>query len=529
MGTREGCFRHADEEGPEPGGPPPAGLKAVNPASPPVPVGRTGSRSARFLCAAWAAALLLPARVAPPAAGPPEILWGANLPLPQAYGGTVSALMRTADGDFVLCGSCLYEDNPYSADMLLVRLSEDRVLWSQTYGNDGFEQRNDDAHAVAEAADGGFVLAGRSHGSPAEGGTGVIVRTDARGNLLWGRVGEVPGALASNFFDVIRRADGLFVAVGTFWPAAEGRGFKDGYLECFTGDGERVWSRACGGAANDFLLCAAEAPGAHVLAAGRSASFDAAGKESGYLVKLDSLGGVVMESTYPAAFTFDAILATRRGDIVLAGGSKPPWSMQVSVLDHLGEVLRVLAFPDEWHTFDLLEGPDDTILLGGSESSLDGRSTSGLVARIALSGELLWKLPITGLIENTRGIAPTKDGGYLVTGMGGFEDGQRPSGIYIARTGPEVMSAEEFLRGDANGDERVDVSDVVMILRHLFAGSGDLRCLDAGDVNDDGALDLADGVYLAMFLFCGGPTIPEPFPQRGTDPTPDALNCLAAP
>lgn len=84
--------------------------------------------------------------------------------------------------------------------------------------------------------------------------------------------------------------------------------------------------------------------------------------------------------------------------------------------------------------------------------------------------------------------------------------------------------APGFIRGDANGDRRVDISDVVTILRVLFA-SAQTDCGDALDANDSGGMDIADAVYVLSYLFAGGPPPAPPFPLRGQDPTADELTC----
>lgn len=81
-----------------------------------------------------------------------------------------------------------------------------------------------------------------------------------------------------------------------------------------------------------------------------------------------------------------------------------------------------------------------------------------------------------------------------------------------------------FLRGDANGDLQVHVADPLFFLNFLF-GLGVVDCPRAADSNDDGVLDLADAIYTFMYLFLGGPPPPAPFPQVGTDSTPDGLGC----
>jgi outer membrane protein assembly factor BamB len=82
--------------------------------------------------------------------------------------------------------------------------------------------------------------------------------------------------------------------------------------------------------------------------------------------------------------------------------------------------------------------------------------------------------------------------------------------------------ASVFLRGDPNGDGKVDLADTLSILGHLFIGAPSL-CLDAMDENDDGAVDLADALRGLFYLFAGGPPPEEPFSGGipGLDPTPD--------
>ena len=87
-------------------------------------------------------------------------------------------------------------------------------------------------------------------------------------------------------------------------------------------------------------------------------------------------------------------------------------------------------------------------------------------------------------------------------------------------------AACRFIRGDANGDRRVDISDVVTLLMYMFENRhGRVRCEDAGDANDDGALDIADPIRILGRLFADGPPFDPPYPGCGTDPTLDILRC----
>ena len=84
---------------------------------------------------------------------------------------------------------------------------------------------------------------------------------------------------------------------------------------------------------------------------------------------------------------------------------------------------------------------------------------------------------------------------------------------------------EPFVRGDANGDGRLDISDAVATLLYLFQGSEILTCEDHGDVDDNGILQLTDPVLSLNFMFREGPRPAAPYPEPGLDPTEDAFDC----
>ena len=59
--------------------------------------------------------------------------------------------------------------------------------------------------------------------------------------------------------------------------------------------------------------------------------------------------------------------------------------------------------------------------------------------------------------------------------------------------------------GDANGDGKVTVSDVVYLINYLFKGGPAPIPYETGEANCDGKLTVSDVVYLINYLFKGGP------------------------
>ena len=89
----------------------------------------------------------------------------------------------------------------------------------------------------------------------------------------------------------------------------------------------------------------------------------------------------------------------------------------------------------------------------------------------------------------------------------------------------DLAQATELRRGDTNQDSSVNLGDVLNVLSSLFNEGQTLLCLKAADANDDGRVDVSDAVQLLLYLFAGGSPLPQPFPDCGADPTPDALGC----
>jgi hypothetical protein len=83
--------------------------------------------------------------------------------------------------------------------------------------------------------------------------------------------------------------------------------------------------------------------------------------------------------------------------------------------------------------------------------------------------------------------------------------------------------AETFIRGDANGDDTVDVSDGIFVLLWSFSGTVTTTCEDSLDANDDAVIGITDAIGILQHIFLGGPAPAAPYPDRSVDPTADLL------
>ena len=100
--------------------------------------------------------------------------------------------------------------------------------------------------------------------------------------------------------------------------------------------------------------------------------------------------------------------------------------------------------------------------------------------------------------------------------ISGTAPGGEPAGdksfLYVIY-GP--YGEKSFIRGDANQDGRVDISDAIAILTYLFAGGQSATCADAMDVDDTGVLEITDGIRLLTYLFLGRSAAAGAVPAAG--------------
>ena len=90
-----------------------------------------------------------------------------------------------------------------------------------------------------------------------------------------------------------------------------------------------------------------------------------------------------------------------------------------------------------------------------------------------------------------------------------------------------------FVRGDANSDGSVNLTDGVVPLLYLFSGGAAPACLDSADTNDTGSIEITDAIIVFSWLFSGGAAPANPSPlspgysseECAGDPTDDGIGC----
>jgi hypothetical protein len=135
-----------------------------------------------------------------------------------------------------------------------------------------------------------------------------------------------------------------------------------------------------------------------------------------------------------------------------------------------------------------------------------------LIFALLPGGESLWAKSQSNAFEMTSDVLCGTGGKSqsatftlkISTGAQPSPIGKQSSTNFDAFGGWVYTSEPSFVRGDANGDGVVDVSDVSYLINYLFLGTSAPQPMDAGDATCDGMVDIADVLYLINYLFLGG-------------------------
>lgn len=235
----------------------------------------------------------------------------------RTYGGAANdgfrSVIKTADGGFLAVGYT-YSFGDSDANVYAVKTDADGdLVWQKTYGGPG----RDYGFSVCEVA-GGFAIAGytTSWGSGKE--DVYVVRTDANGDTLWTRC--YGGAAQDEARSICATGDGGMLVAGS--TKSFGSGSSDMYVARLGAAGDTVWTRVLGSTEGDWAQSVCETYDGCYGVGGTSGSNTA--NRDICVTKIDPGGSVVWQRYYGLTGPVDpdwgmAICATPDSGLTLAG------------------------------------------------------------------------------------------------------------------------------------------------------------------------------------------------------------------
>ncbi|MBR9974731.1 MAG: T9SS type A sorting domain-containing protein [Bacteroidetes bacterium] len=237
----------------------------------------------------------------------------------KVYGGPQTdyphAMASTNEGGYVILAHTL-SFGMGSLDYYLLKVDQKGdSLWSRTYGGVG----SDWGGTVQQTADGGYILSGDTQSFGDEDGDVYLVKTDAAGDTLWTRT--YGGAGRDRAYNVQQTRDNGYLVVG--YTEGLGAAEENGLIIKTDAAGEMEWTQVINGDKNCRLLHARELSLDDYLVAG-SAYVNEEKDYDAYLLRLDGSGSPVW-TRYFGGTKYDQadfVGQTSDGGFVFVGGTE---------------------------------------------------------------------------------------------------------------------------------------------------------------------------------------------------------------
>ncbi|NIN01751.1 MAG: hypothetical protein GTO24_27725 [candidate division Zixibacteria bacterium] len=428
-----------------------------------------------------------------------EVVWV------KTYGGYGSdrawGSCPTADGGFVLVGfTTVYG---YDIQIYMVKTdSKGDTLWTRVYGGYGWDQAN----SVQPTADGGYVMAGwgDSYGNAVQ---AYLIKTNSRGDTLWFRT--YGGVDLDDAISVQQTSDGGYIFVGS--THSYGAGHWDVYLVKTDSTGVPEWTRVYGGVTDDRGAWVEQTTDGGYIVTGYTESF--APHRGVYLLKTDSEGDTLWTRVYYPWYSDwnhgFCCQQSEDGGYIVSGYSvdNTTGNCYFSLIktDPEGDTLWTRTYGGfflAWGRSVRQTHDGGYIVAGHLQSYESGYQNDIYIVKTDQEGDTLWTRSFGGTEGDVAvDVQQTSDGSYIVVGATGSH-GAGSSDVYLLKISSSLMPT---LRGDANGDGVINVSDVVYLINYVLKGGPTPEPLKAGDANCDLWIDLEDVIYLIRYLFLGGP------------------------
>ncbi len=259
-------------------------------------------------------------------------------------------------------------------------------------------ERADYLNEVCQTYDGGFMLVGNYWDPVAGHSQGEIIRLDANGDSLWGRL--YGGLGDENFYDVVIDESGGYMLCGSF--IAEGEEKDDMLIMKIDEDGDSLWSRVYGGAEYDIGSSIVAVPeGFTVLAYTNSFS---QGLNDAWILRLDADGDSLFTDLFGSSrneVVWDMILCRNLGYAFcgfahIAGAGNDGWILKTTpdpTIETSGSSDDGRLFPSEF-SLDAYPNPFNPVttirfsLPKSSNASLVVYNIAGQEVATLISGNL---------------------------------------------------------------------------------------------------------------------------------------------
>jgi len=328
---------------------------------------------------------------------------------------------QTSDKGFILAGTTSSTGAGGTNCYLVKTDSVGIIMWTNSYGG----SHDDEAYAVVQTNDGGYMLCGYTRSFGAGGYDVFLVKTNALGDTVWTRA---YGTTANDYGNSIQQtSDGGYMVAGYTNGILAAGDSGSAYLLRINPDGSLKWSKSFGapGMITDAYAVQETSDKGFII----TGYTDGAGDPNGdaFLTKTDSSGNIQFMKTYGGKGTDwgNSVVQTSDGGFVIGGSiSSDSTSLSQALYliktNSLGDTLFTKTFGGGAFSFgqSILQMPDQGYALAGYTNAFGSGNYDACLIRTNASGDTLF----TGVYggsgdDEANGIMKYSDGSLCMSGF----------------------------------------------------------------------------------------------------------------
>ncbi len=320
------------------------------------------------------------------------------------------------------------------------------IEWQKSLGG----RNEDDALAICQTFDGGYIVAGRSKSTSGDvtGNIGAfdawIVKMSSSGSLEWQK--SIGGSLTDQANAIVQTADSGYIIAGSTisndGAVTGNHGQTDYWVVKLSSAGTVQWQKCYGGASYEIAYSIQQTTDGGYVVGGESWSNDGdvTGNHGGrdcWIVKIDtsgalqwqkSLGGSAndfgkkIRQTADGGYIATVTSSSSDGDVTNNYGSSDFWVVKLS---NLGIIQWEKSFGGTLvdNGQDIIQTSDEGYVVIGLTTSNDGDVTDSKgkgdywVVRISSLGAVVWQKTLGGSeLDYATSVVQSTDGGFVVAG-----------------------------------------------------------------------------------------------------------------
>jgi len=338
----------------------------------------------------------------------------------KTYGGAgkdeAYAIQQTSDGGYIVAGLTeSFEDE--TGDVWIIKIDPNgNIEWQKTYGR-GYL---DAAYSIVQTYDGGYVIVGAL---AREGWTIWVLKLDAEGEFEWQKSFKGKEYEYGVAYSIQQTSDGGYIVAGEI-RVEEGKDI-DIWILKLAPDGTKEWDKRGGGSDLDHAYALQQtSDGGYIVAGQNDKPYYGVGGGI-WVLKLHPTGEIEWQKTYGGDSSDEAhaIRQTNDGGYIVAGathsfgvGDEDLWILKLNAHGDC-EWQKTIGGEGQDYTRSIRQTFDGGYIVTGTTYSFGLGDGDLWILKLGTNGDIKWQRTYGGYgKEEAYSILQTYDGGYVVAG-----------------------------------------------------------------------------------------------------------------